>query len=160
TRAARPARPATLRRAAAGAADVAAASPPPGKRASVPRSLPAAGRTLRGTPRRSRHHRPASAAARAPAAPSPPATPVAPPPAGALELDGQATPAIPWGKDDDEPAAEVTLAPDLPSEAPSDDPDPLTHPLLEAASAALGDDIASVVGIRFVAGGRVQWCDA
>ncbi|TMQ08189.1 MAG: hypothetical protein E6J90_41170 [Deltaproteobacteria bacterium] len=87
-----------------------------------------------------------------------PRRPVAP--ADDLELDGQATPAIPWGKDDDEPAAEVTLAPDLPSEAPSDDPDPLTHPLLEAASAALGDDIASVVGIRFVAGGRVQWCDA
>jgi cell fate regulator YaaT (PSP1 superfamily) len=58
---------------------------------------------------------------------------------------------------------EVVLAPDLPDDAPPDDPDPVTHPLLEAASApnaTLGDDIASVAGVRFVAGGRVQWCDA
>jgi cell fate regulator YaaT (PSP1 superfamily) len=36
----------------------------------------------------------------------------------------------------------------------------VSYPLLELASAPLGDDIASVAGVRFVPGGRVQWCDA
>jgi cell fate regulator YaaT (PSP1 superfamily) len=54
----------------------------------------------------------------------------------------------------------VVLAPDLPADAPPDDPDPLSYPLLELPSATLGDDVASVTGVRFVPGGRVQWCDA
>jgi cell fate regulator YaaT (PSP1 superfamily) len=87
-----------------------------------------------------------------------PRRPVAP--TDDLDLEGPSTPAIPWGKDDDGPPAEVTLAADLPPEAPDDDVDPLTHPLLELASAPLGDDIASVAGVRFVPGGRIQWCDA
>jgi cell fate regulator YaaT (PSP1 superfamily) len=69
---------------------------------------------------------------------------------------------VAWGQDDDGPAPEVALAADLPEDAPADDPDPVSYPLIEpgAAAAALGDDIASVAGVRFVAGGRVQWCDA
>jgi cell fate regulator YaaT (PSP1 superfamily) len=86
-----------------------------------------------------------------------PRRPVAP--TDDLDLDGPTTPAIPWGKDDDGPPADVALAADLPPDAPDDD-EPLTHPLLELPSAPLGDDIASVAGVRFVPGGRVQWCDA
>ena len=77
-----------------------------------------------------------------------------------LELEGPTGPAIQWGKDDDGPPSEVVLAPDLPDDAPLDDPDPVSYPLLDGASAPLGDDVASVVGVRFVAGGRIQWCDA
>jgi cell fate regulator YaaT (PSP1 superfamily) len=87
-----------------------------------------------------------------------PKRPVAP--TDDLELEGPTAPAIPWGKDDDGPPAEVVLAPDFPDDAPGDDPDPVSFPLLDAASAALGDDVASVAGVRFVPGGRVQWCDA
>jgi cell fate regulator YaaT (PSP1 superfamily) len=86
-----------------------------------------------------------------------PRRPVAP--TDDLDLEGTTTPAIPWGKDDDGPPAEVALAADLPPDAPDDDADPLTHPLLELPSAPLGDDIANVAGVRFVPGGRVQWCD-
>src|SRR5439155_20487050 len=62
-----------------------------------------------------------------------PKRPVAP--TDDLELEGPTGPAIPWGKDDDGPAPEVVLAPDLPDDAPLDDPDPVSYPLLEAASA-------------------------
>jgi len=62
-----------------------------------------------------------------------------------------------WGRDDDSPAQAVTLAADLPPDPPADDPDPVTYGL---AGAQLGDDVASVVGVRFVAAGRIQWCDA
>lgn len=86
-------------------------------------------------------------------------------PADDLELEGPAAPAIAWGNDDDGPPPEVVLAADLPDDAPSDDPDPVTYPLVDAASGpaattVLGDDVASVAGVRYVAGGRVQWCDA
>ena len=70
------------------------------------------------------------------------------------------TPGERWGTDDDGPPAAVTLAADLPAEAAAGDPDPLTHPLLAASAVALGEDIVSVVGVRFVIGGRIQWCDA
>src|SRR5262249_19023047 len=56
--------------------------------------------------------------------------------------------------------ADIVLAPDLPTDSPPDDLDPLTYPLLELPSAPLGEDVASIAGIRFVPGGRVQWCDA
>ena len=62
-----------------------------------------------------------------------------------------------WGRDDDSPPKAVTLAADLPLDPPADDPDPITFDL---AGAQLGDDVASVVGVRFVAAGRIQWCDA
>jgi cell fate regulator YaaT (PSP1 superfamily) len=65
-----------------------------------------------------------------------------------------------WGLDDDGPAPDIKLAADLPADAPADDPDPLTYPLVDAPSANLGDDVASVVGVRFVVGGRVSWFDA
>jgi cell fate regulator YaaT (PSP1 superfamily) len=87
-----------------------------------------------------------------------PRRPVAP--TDDLDIEGPTTPAIPWGKDDDGPPAEVVLAPDLPPDSPADDLEPLTQPLLELPSAPLGDDVASVAGVRFVPGGRVQWCDA
>ena len=69
-------------------------------------------------------------------------------------------PAIPWGKDDDGPPAAVTLVADLPADAPADDPDPLTWPLAAGPGSQLGEDVANVVGVRFVAAGRMQWCDA
>jgi cell fate regulator YaaT (PSP1 superfamily) len=76
------------------------------------------------------------------------------------ESDLEATPApIAWGTDEDGPATEVVLAPDLPDDAAPDDPDPVSYPLLETTSAPLGEDVASVAGVRFVAGGRIQWCD-
>jgi cell fate regulator YaaT (PSP1 superfamily) len=52
------------------------------------------------------------------------------------------------------------LAADLPVEPPDDDPDPLTQPQAELPAAPLGDDVASVAGVRLVPGGRIQWCDA
>ena len=65
-----------------------------------------------------------------------------------------------WGLDDDGPPPEVKLAADLPADAPADDPDPLTSPLVDGPGATLGDDVASVVGVRFIPGGRQQWFDA
>jgi cell fate regulator YaaT (PSP1 superfamily) len=69
-------------------------------------------------------------------------------------------PAVAWGREDDSPAPPITLAPDLPLDAPATDPDPLTYPLVDGPGAQLGDDIASVVGVRVVPAGRIQWCDA
>jgi cell fate regulator YaaT (PSP1 superfamily) len=36
----------------------------------------------------------------------------------------------------------------------------VTFPLVDGPGAHLGDDVASVVGVRFVAAGRIQWFDA
>jgi len=36
----------------------------------------------------------------------------------------------------------------------------VTWPLVEAAGAQLGSDVATVVGVRFVPAGRITWCDA
>ena len=46
------------------------------------------------------------------------------------------------------------------ADAPADDPDPVTCPLVDGPGAQLGDDVASVVGVRFVPAGRIPWCDA
>ncbi len=70
------------------------------------------------------------------------------------------TPSVPWGTDDDSPAPAITLPSVVPADAPADDPDPLTFPLADGASAQLGDDVVSAVGVRFVAAGRIQWFDA
>ncbi|MBL9020440.1 MAG: hypothetical protein JNL83_40020 [Myxococcales bacterium] len=70
------------------------------------------------------------------------------------------TPAEKWGVDDDGPVKEVALAADLPADAPADDLDPATHHLLAAPAEKLGEDVVNVVGVRFVIGGRIQWCDA
>ncbi len=43
---------------------------------------------------------------------------------------------------------------------PGDRSDPVSYPLVAGGSAALGEDVVSVVGVRFVVGGRIQWCDA
>jgi cell fate regulator YaaT (PSP1 superfamily) len=48
----------------------------------------------------------------------------------------------------------------LPAEPPADDPDPTTYHLVEGVGSSLGEDVASVVGVRFVPAGRIQWCDA
>jgi cell fate regulator YaaT (PSP1 superfamily) len=86
------------------------------------------------------------------------ATPV---PGDAREDDEPpAAPAVVWGTDDDSPAPQILLGPDLPVDAPDDDPDPVTFPLVSGPGASLGDDVASVVGVRFVPAGRVQWADA
>ncbi|HEX4454267.1 MAG TPA: regulatory iron-sulfur-containing complex subunit RicT [Kofleriaceae bacterium] len=65
-----------------------------------------------------------------------------------------------WGTDDGAPAPAITLAADLPSNPPADDPDPTTAPVAEAPSARLGEDVASVVAARFVPAGRISWFDA
>lgn len=70
------------------------------------------------------------------------------------------TESVQWGVDEDGPPPEVKLAANLPAEALEDDFDPLTHSLLEQPSAPLGEDVANVVGVRFVPGGRVQWFDS
>jgi cell fate regulator YaaT (PSP1 superfamily) len=64
-----------------------------------------------------------------------------------------------YGHDDDGPPSVVVFDPDLPVEPPADDADPLTFPLIDAQAAQLGD-VASACGVRFVAGGRLQWFDA
>ena len=69
------------------------------------------------------------------------------------------TPSVAWGFDDDGPAPDIVLAPDLPAEPPRDD-DPLTHPMFDSPPARLGEDVASVCGVRFVPSGRLQWFDA
>jgi cell fate regulator YaaT (PSP1 superfamily) len=75
--------------------------------------------------------------------------------------DEPAAPAtVSFGGDDDSPAPAIALAPDLPVEVPATDPDPVTFPLVDGAGSSLGDDVASVVGVRFVMAGRIQWCDA
>jgi cell fate regulator YaaT (PSP1 superfamily) len=101
-----------------------------------------------------------------------PAEPVAPPPAARgsqpvmardnePDVDEPATEAgVAWGTDDGAPAPAVTLAPDLPTDAPADDPDPVTWPLVDGPGAQLGSDVATVVGVRFVPAGRITWCDA
>jgi cell fate regulator YaaT (PSP1 superfamily) len=75
-------------------------------------------------------------------------------------LGGDDAPAVSWGAEDDSPAPVIALAPDLPIDAPDSDPDPLTFPLVDGPGAQLGDDVASVVGVRFVTAGRITWCDA
>ena len=78
-----------------------------------------------------------------------------------LDLESAAeVPSVPWGTDDDGPAPTIVLASDLPAEGSHEDLDPLTQPLLDAPTTQLGEDIAGVVGVRFVPGGRVQWCDS
>ncbi|MGE3544217.1 MAG: stage 0 sporulation family protein [Kofleriaceae bacterium] len=77
-----------------------------------------------------------------------------------LEPERGNEPAIAWGTDDDAPPTAVALPADLPANPPEDDPDPLSHALLDGPGATLGDDVANVVGVRFAPGGRVQWCDA
>ena len=85
----------------------------------------------------------------------------APAPAPTDDLDDAPAPPSAWGHDDSpDPPAPITLAPDLPDDAPASDPDPLTYPLLSIPGAALGEDVASVVGVRFVPAGRISWCDA
>jgi cell fate regulator YaaT (PSP1 superfamily) len=76
-----------------------------------------------------------------------------------LDDVGPETPSVAWGTDDEGPAPAVVLAPDLPADAPSDDEDPLTYPLLEAPAVQLGDDVVSACGVRFVPGGRLSWFD-
>ncbi len=83
------------------------------------------------------------------------------PPADDLEHEPSSeAPSIAWGTDDAGPPPVIVLAPDLPGDAPRDDADPVTYPLLDAPSAQLGEDVACVVGVRFMPGGRLQWCDA
>lgn len=117
-------------------------------------------------PPRERRSEPASAggapaAAPAPSAPAP--ARLAPPrraPVDSDELDAPPEPAsIAWGTDDPGPAPTIALAPDLPLE-PADDLEPLTAGLVDAPQPGLGDDIASVAGVRFVASGRISWFDA
>jgi cell fate regulator YaaT (PSP1 superfamily) len=69
-------------------------------------------------------------------------------------------PAVAWGSEDDSPAPSIALAPDLPLDPPAGDPDPVTSALVDGPGAQLGDDVANVVGVRFVPAGRIQWCDA
>ncbi|HEU0036979.1 MAG TPA: regulatory iron-sulfur-containing complex subunit RicT [Kofleriaceae bacterium] len=77
------------------------------------------------------------------------------------ELDEiAAEPSVAWGSDDDAPAPEIVLAPDLPLDPPRDDEDPVSYPLLDAPAVQLGEDVASVCGVRFVPGGRLTWFDA
>jgi cell fate regulator YaaT (PSP1 superfamily) len=65
-----------------------------------------------------------------------------------------------WGTDDGGPAPAITLTSSLPADPPATDLDPTTAHLLDEAGARLGEDVASLVGVRFVPAGRVQWFDA
>lgn len=78
------------------------------------------------------------------------------------ELDDAApeAPSERWGIDDDGPPKVIELGSGWPADAPPGDLDPVTWPLLAGGSVALGEDVVSVVGVRFQVGGRIQWCDA
>jgi len=76
------------------------------------------------------------------------------------EDDEPSVPAEAWGTDDGSPAPAVTLAADLPAEPPATELDPVTFPLVDGSGAQLGEDVASVVGARFVPAGRISWFDA
>ena len=65
-----------------------------------------------------------------------------------------------WGSDDDGPPTDVVLGAGWPADAPPGDLDPVTFPLLAGGTVQLGEDVVSVVGVRFLIGGRIQWCDA
>ena len=81
--------------------------------------------------------------------------------AGNDDADEIATePAAQWGRDDDGPAAAISLLADLPGEPAASDHDPVTAALVDEPTIPLGDDVASVVGVRFVPAGRLQWFDA
>ena len=55
----------------------------------------------------------------------------------------------------------MSLAADLPSEVAGEgDLDPTTATLFEGGPAPSGGDVASMIGVRFVVGGRIQWHDA
>ena len=54
----------------------------------------------------------------------------------------------------------MKLSSDLPADAPEGDLDPATHHVLGGPPEKLGEDVVSVVGVRFVTGGRIQWSDA
>jgi cell fate regulator YaaT (PSP1 superfamily) len=82
------------------------------------------------------------------------------PPAADDDDDSVPAPSEAWGVDDGSPAPAIHLAADLPSDAPADDLDPVTFPLVDGPGAQLGDDVASVVGARFVPAGRISWFDA
>ena len=90
---------------------------------------------------------------------SEPAAPLEAAPAGDDD-DSVATPSEAWGSDDGAAAPAIALAADLPADPPADDPDPVSAPLADAPGARLGDDVASVVGARFVPAGRITWFDA
>lgn len=64
-----------------------------------------------------------------------------------------------WGQDDDGPVKDITLSPDLPPDPITDD-DPATAELLDLPAVRPGGETANVVGVRFVAAGRVFWFDA
>jgi len=78
--------------------------------------------------------------------------------------DEDETPAPPgeaWGTDDGSPAPAIELRSDFGAEPPAEDLDPTTYPLVdEPATRLAGEDVASVVGVRFVPAGRVSWFDA
>ena len=65
-----------------------------------------------------------------------------------------------WGSEDGSPAPAITLTSNLPAEPPAADLDPTTFHLRAEPGAKLGEDVASVVGVRFVPAGRIQWFDA
>jgi cell fate regulator YaaT (PSP1 superfamily) len=100
-------------------------------------------------------------APRAAEVPPPRLEPRRPPPVDD-EPDEQATeaPTTAWGTDDPGPAPSIALTADLPAEPPADDPDPLTHALLDAPAAALGVEVVAVAGVRFAPGGRIAWLNA
>lgn len=130
------------------------------------------------TPRNATHRAPQASqvsqprdrgAAKAARRPAPSPQPAAPPRVAAPEhgepLD-EVSPGKPpsptesWGSDDDLPASPFELGAEFPPEPPATDPDPVTFELFDAPRASLGEDVASLVGVRFVPAGRVTWCNA
>ncbi len=54
----------------------------------------------------------------------------------------------------------MTLGPDLPAEPSAEDLDPVTADLVDLPAAALGEDVAVVLGVRLQPTGKIFWCDA
>ena len=75
------------------------------------------------------------------------------------EEEAAPVPTEAWGTDDSSPAPAITLTTSLPADPPATDLDPTTAHLLDEPGAKLGEDVASVVGVRFVPAGRIQWFD-
>ncbi|HET9990740.1 MAG TPA: regulatory iron-sulfur-containing complex subunit RicT, partial [Kofleriaceae bacterium] len=77
------------------------------------------------------------------------------------EDDVPAPPGEAWGTDDGSPAPAIALKSDFGAEPPDADPDPATYALVDEPGARLaGEDVASVIGVRFVPAGRITWFDA
>ena len=76
------------------------------------------------------------------------------------EPDAPAEAGMAWGTDEPGPPPAVALAADLAAAPATTEPDPSTTDVADGPASTPGDEVANLVGVRFVPGGRVQWFDS